>query len=117
MHPARGLKAWEAADQLADAIRDALSHLPRHRRGNTYNQLLKAADSIGSNISEGSGRRTKADQRQFYHVGLGSAKETLNWLRRSRRERLIDSKAYFRLSELTAITHKLLDALIRSLAD
>jgi four helix bundle protein len=46
--------------------------LPRHLSG----QIRRSAASIGQNISEGSARRTPDDQRRFFFIALGSAKET-----------------------------------------
>ena len=40
-------------------------------------QLSRASSSIALNLAEGWGRRTHADQRQFFHIAYGSAKETL----------------------------------------
>jgi four helix bundle protein len=67
MHPARGLKAWDAADRLADEVRAAIDKVRRGRqRYKLIDQLCRAADAISLHISEGSGRKTVADQVHFY---------------------------------------------------
>lgn len=38
-------------------------------------QLLRAASSIGRNISEGYGRIAPRDKRRFYRIALGSVRE------------------------------------------
>ena len=44
---------------------------PRHLR----DQLLRAASSAVLNLSEGSAKRSSADRRRFYEIGLGSIRE------------------------------------------
>jgi four helix bundle protein len=117
VHPARGLKAWEAADLLADEIRAAVACFPRGRRFGIASQLVRAADSIGANISEGCGRQTVPDQIRFYNTGISSAQETLNFLKRARKANLLDPRTYFRLTNRTTVTYSLLSALIRKLSD
>ncbi len=43
--------------------------------GHLRNQLSRASSSITLNIAEGWGRRTFADQRNFFTIAYGSAKE------------------------------------------
>ena len=45
--------------------------LPTHLK----DQLNRAASSIVLNLAEGSGRRTKPDQRKFFHIAFGSLRE------------------------------------------
>ena len=40
-----------------------------------YNHLTRASSSIVLNLAEGSGRQTKADQRRFFSIALGSLRE------------------------------------------
>jgi len=117
VHPARGLKAWEAADLLADEVRAALARAPTGRRYRLCDQLGRAADSISANISEGAGRPTVPDRLRFYYMGLSSAKETLNFLKRARAAKLLDDRTYFQLTNRTSVTHSLLSALIRKIGN
>jgi len=115
MHPARGLKAWEAADLLADEVREAVGHLPSRRNYGLITQLVRSADAISANISEGSERRTTGEKLRCFNIGLCEANETLNHLKRAKRARIIGVRKYLHLANRTAVTHSLLSALIRSM--
>ena len=45
--------------------------LPRHLK----DQLDRASSSIALNLAEGSGRSSRKEQRQFFHISLGSTRE------------------------------------------
>ena len=38
--------------------------------------MLRASSSVALNLAEGSGKRTKKDQRRFYQMAYGSLKES-----------------------------------------
>ena len=44
-------------------------------KGNLKDQLNRAASSVALNLAEGSGRRTKPDQRKFFQIAFGSLRE------------------------------------------
>ena len=44
-------------------------------RGTLRNQLERASSSIALNLSEGRGRKTLADQKHFFQIAYGSARE------------------------------------------
>jgi four helix bundle protein len=117
MHPGRGLKAWEAANLLADEVRAAVANLPHGKRFGIASQLARAADSIAANIAEGCGRQTIPDQTLFYNRAISSAQEVLTFLKRARAAKLIDLRTYHRLTNRASVTHSLLAALIRSLRE
>ena len=43
-------------------------------------QILRSSGSISANISEGFGRKTRADYEHFLIIARGSTAETQNWL-------------------------------------
>ena len=63
-------------------------------------QLVKAADSIGANIAEGTGRGTPGENRRFVRISRGSLNETKYWLRRAINRGLIQDKQNAFLREM-----------------
>ena len=98
-----------------DEVRAAVARFPSGRRYRLCDQLVSAADSIAANISEGSAGQSIPERLRFYRIALGSAQETLTFLKRARNAKLMDTREYFRLRNLTAVTHSMLEALIRKL--
>ena len=46
-----------------------------HIKGNLKEQLDRAASSVVLNLAEGRGRGTKADQKRFFQIAMGSVRE------------------------------------------
>ncbi len=54
--------------------------------------MVRAADSIGANIAEGTGRGSFQDNRRFVRTARGSLNETRNWLRRAHSRHLLTTE-------------------------
>ena len=77
------LKVYKLAEKLADEIWGIVSEWNFFARDTVGKQLVRAADSIGANIAEGTGRGSFADNRRFVRTARGSLNETKYWLRRA----------------------------------
>jgi len=64
-------RTYKLAVELHHACR-AAGGMPDYLR----DQILRASSSIALNLAEGSGRKTKKDQLRFFHIALGSLRET-----------------------------------------
>jgi len=83
------LKVYQLAEKLADEIWNIVikwDPLPKNTVGQ---QIVKAADGVGSCIAEGSGRGTALDNRRFIGIARGSLYETKHWLRRAFKRKLL----------------------------
>jgi four helix bundle protein len=75
---------------------------------------VRAADSIGANIAEGSGRGTSAELRRFLRISRGSLYETKHLLRCAYKRKLLTER---QVAELLPILEELtpkLNAYLRS---
>ncbi len=83
------LRVYQLSEQLADTIWEIVLEWKVFARDTIGKQLVKAADSIGANIAEGTGRSTYVDNRRFVKIARGSLNETKHWLRRAFKRRLL----------------------------
>ena len=86
------LKVYQLSEQLADSIWEIVLEWNVFARDTVGKQLVKAADSVGANIAEGSGRGTYVDNRRFIMIARGSLNETKHWLRRAFKRQLLTPK-------------------------
>jgi len=78
-------------------------------------QLVRAADSIGANIAEGSGRGSNQDYRRFLRIARGSLCETQHWLRRAFRRKFLTSEQVERLKAMVDSLAPALNAYLASI--
>ena len=105
----RNLAVGDAAEQLSAAVA-RLSDRTRellHRQ-----QLLKAAQSVSSNIAEGFARETLADQNGRFVIARGEAEETIKLLRVNHNCNRITPKEYWPLHNRAVTIVKMLNSLM-----
>ena len=74
------LKAWQCARELVKKVYKLLPKFPVEERFALCDQIRRAMISVPSNLAEGSGRMSKAEQRHFYEISYGSLMEVYNQL-------------------------------------
>ena len=83
------LTVYQLAEELADTVWEVVQPWQILARDTVGKQLIRAADSIGSNIAEGCGRQSHNDNRRFVRIARGSLCETQHWLPRAFRRKLL----------------------------
>jgi four helix bundle protein len=96
----RRLRAYELAVALARDLNGAVSRWDKWERWSLGIQLIRAADSIGANIAEATGRWHVADQRRVLYFARGSLYETEHWIAVAKDRGLLASDADERVPEL-----------------
>jgi four helix bundle protein len=86
------LSVYQRSEELADSVWTIVRKWDILARDTVGKQLIRAADSIGANIAEGSGRQSHVDNRRFIRIARGSLHETQHWLRRAFRRKLLSSQ-------------------------
>lgn len=76
-------------------------------------QLIRAADSISSNIAEGWQRYYKKDKILFFNYAKGSFYEVLDWLAKARRRNLISQGEYQIINNLVREFPREINGLIK----
>lgn len=74
------LTVWQDSRKLVATNYKLTKMFPSDELFGLTNQMRRASISISSNIAEGSGRTTKADQTNFYKIAYSSMMELLNQL-------------------------------------
>jgi four helix bundle protein len=87
----RDLDAYRLATELADYLEEAVRTWPLHQRIRIGDQLVRAADSIGANIAEATGRWHTPDKRRLLHIARGSLYELEHWILTAERRGLLES--------------------------
>jgi four helix bundle protein len=105
------LVAYQVARSLAGELRNRAIAWESFDRWTIGIQLVRAADSIGSNIAEAYGRYGIADKRRLLHIARGSLFETEHWVSCAAERDLLDPRRFdSRLSELA----RTLNGLVRN---
>jgi len=105
----RRLRAYELATSLARDLDAAVSRWDKFERWSLGIQLMRAADSIGANIAEATGRWHPADQRRVLYFARGSLYETEHWVAVAKARGLLPNDADTRIPEVA----RTLNGLIR----
>ena len=109
------LRVYNLSEQLSDLIWDIVAGWERFARDTIGKQLVNAADSIGANIAEGTGRGSFADNRRFARIARGSLYEVKHWLRRSYKRNLLTEEQVANLQKMINELTPKLSAYIRSI--
>lgn len=83
------LDVYRLSEKVSDEIWDVVMAWDPFAKYSVGRQLVRAADSIGANIAEGSGRGSFDDNRRFVRIGRGSLNETTHFLRRAYKRKLL----------------------------
>lgn len=84
------LQIYKLSEKLSDKLWKIVARWDVFARDTVGKQLVRAVDSIGANIAEGSGRGTDPEFRRFLRMARASLYETQHWLRRAYRRRLLN---------------------------
>jgi len=108
------LDVYRLSEKLADDVWNIVIAWDTFARDTVGKQIVRAADSIGANIAEGSGRGSVIDNRRFVRMARGSLYETIHWLRRSYTRKLLSQTEVKKLRLVVEELSPKLNAFLRS---
>jgi four helix bundle protein len=109
------LRVYCLAEQLGDEVWKVVRRWEMLARDTVGKQLVRAADSVGANIAEGSGRGSNQDYRRFLRIARGSLCETQHWLRRAFHRKLLTAEQIECLKVIVDSLAPTLNAYLRSI--
>lgn len=115
MHNFRELKIWQRSMELVLEVYNTCLQFPKEEMYGLANQLKRAAVSIPSNISEGSGRNSNAQFKYFLELAMGSANEVQTQIDLASRLGYLKLEESNRLMEETLQIYKMILGFYKSL--
>lgn len=109
------LRVYRLAERLADRIWNIVIKWDYFAKATLGQQIVDAADGIGSNIAESTGRGSLQDNRRFVKIARGSLYETKHWLRRAYKRDLLTEQEVSDVKPLIDELLPTLNAYVRSL--
>src|SRR5437867_10495377 len=109
------LDVYKLSEALADDIWNVVAKWEYFAKDTVGKQIVEAADSVGANIAEGSGRGSYQDNRRFIRIARGSFYETRHWLRRAHNRNLLTEDEVTRLKPMIQELGPMLNAYLRSI--
>ena len=112
----RKLTVWQKSIELVEHIyKNVLPKYPKSEIFGIVSQIGRSAVSIPSNISEGTGRYSKKEFKQFLYNARGSLFELVTQMDISLKLGYITKSDYEKLNDMMAEISGLLNGLINSL--
>lgn len=109
------LRVYRLSEKLADHIWQVVLTWNNFARDTVGKQVVRSADGIGANLSEGSGRGRYLDNKRFVRMARGSLNETQHWLRRAYKRNLLTKSQTEKLKPIIAELGPSLNAYLKSI--
>ena len=107
----RRLAVLDAAELAAQRLNHLIDRVGRRRLLHVP-QMRDSAQSVGSNISEGFGRLTRAERDNKLRLSRGEAEETIGHLRANLKLERITKRDYWPIYNIYRTVVKMLDGLL-----
>lgn len=109
------LEIYREAMRIGETVWGLVADWPFFTKDTVGRQIVRAADSIAANLSEGYGRYHFKENQKFCYYSRGSAQETQTWIEKSVRRNLIPDDTARDLYRDLDTFMKRLNAYIRSI--
>jgi four helix bundle protein len=94
------LRVYQHSEEISDIVWNIVAGWDYFAKDTVGKQLVRAADSVGANIAEGTGRGSYADNKRFVKIARGSLFEVKHWLKRSYKRKLVNDSEIESLNKL-----------------
>ena len=111
------LRVYQLSLELSDEVWDLVIKWNYFEKDTVGKQLIRAVDSISANISEGYGRYSYKENKQFNYYSRGSLFETKTWLVKAKNRKLIEETMYQQLFFKADQIGKMLNKYIKTIGE
>lgn len=111
------LEIYNLSMELGEDISNIVLKWDCFTKDTVGKQLIRSSDSIAANISEGYGRFSYKENKQFCYYSRGSLMETKTWLVKVKRRKLITNEHSEGLLKDLELIHKKLNGYIKSIGN
>lgn len=102
------LEPYKIASRISDTIWDITIKWDIFCKKTVGEQLVRSVDSISANVVEGYGRYHLNDKIKFFYYARASVNETVFWLQKAHKRKLIQKHVYSELeNELQDLPKKI----------
>jgi four helix bundle protein len=110
------LKVYQRALDFAVNVIETIDEMDMPRKHfRLFEQIESSSTSVASNISEGKGRFSKKEFKQYLYIARGSLYETVTRLQIFKKLKWLDEKLYKNLYSEAEEINKMLSGLINSI--
>lgn len=109
------MEIYQFGMEIGDEVWQIVDKWDHWKKDTIGKQLVKAADSIAATFSEGYGRYTYKDRKNFCYISRGSMFETRTWLTKAMKRKIISAKVFDNFIEKLRTLHHKLNSYILSL--
>jgi len=109
------LQVYQLSMELGDRIWEIVINWDYFLKDTIGKQLVRAADSVAANLSEGFGRFFYKENKQFCYYSRGSLFETRTWLTKAKNRKLISEDKLENFSNDIDLIGKMLNNYIKSI--
>jgi len=111
------LDVYKISMEIGEKVWKIVNGWNYFERDTIGNQLVRSADSIAANLSEGFGRYHFKDKKNFSYYSRGSLYETKTWLEKAYFRNLLNESDFSSFKETINLVGKLLNGYIKSIGN
>ncbi len=109
------LQVYNKAMSLGEEVWNIVDKWDFYQKDTIGKQLVRSADSVAANISEGYGRFHYKESKNFGYYSRGALYETKTWLQKAHSRKMISDQQFKDLQESINTIGKMLNGYIRSI--
>ena len=109
------LKVYQLSMEIGERVWSLVLPWDYFAKDTVGKQVVRSADSISANISEGFGRYFYKENKRFCYYSRGSLQETRTWLIKASNRGLIGEEDFAQLSSELDVASKMLNRYIQAI--